>query len=100
MKSKIFTFTTALSLLVGLAVPVQLAAQNKQDDHHKHHHYKLIDIATLGGPESHFNPGSGMPGRITGNPEVIHLAEKRNMRRCNLPTVLPCATSHKVIGEG
>jgi len=60
MKLKIFTFTTALSLLVGLAVPVQLAAQDKQDDHHKHHHYKLIDLgSTFGGPRSYFNPGSG-----------------------------------------
>ena len=52
MKSKIFTFTTALSLLVGLAVPVQLAAQDKQAGHHKHHHYKLVDMGTFGGPNS------------------------------------------------
>jgi probable HAF family extracellular repeat protein len=52
MKSKIFTFTTALSLLVWLAVPVQLAAQDKQAEHHKHHHYKLVDIGTFGGPNS------------------------------------------------
>jgi probable HAF family extracellular repeat protein len=51
MKSKIFRFTTALSLLAALGVPVQLAAQEQQDKK-EHHHYKLVDIGTLGGPTS------------------------------------------------
>jgi len=49
---------TALTLLAALAVPVQLAAQDKQD--HQHHHYHLVDLgSTFGGTQSYFNPGSG-----------------------------------------
>ena len=52
MKSKILRFTTLLSLFATLAIPVQLAAQHKQDHHHMHHHYQLVDLGTLGGPQS------------------------------------------------
>jgi probable HAF family extracellular repeat protein len=62
MKSKILRFTTALSLLAALAVPVQLAAQNraKQDQPHQPHHYQIVDLgSTFGGPQSYFVPASG-----------------------------------------
>lgn len=54
MKSKTFTFATTLSLLATLAIPVYLAAQDTATQNHapKHHHYKLIDLGTLGGPNS------------------------------------------------
>lgn len=41
-------------LLCALAVPMGLPAE---DDAHKpkHNHYKLIDLGTLGGPQSYFN---------------------------------------------
>jgi hypothetical protein len=45
-----------MTLCAALAVPVGLAAQDKQN--HKHHHYKFIDLGTLGGPASHFSNGN------------------------------------------
>jgi probable HAF family extracellular repeat protein len=42
----------ALALFAALAIPVQLASQNKQDQ--LHHHYQLIQIPTLGGPGANF----------------------------------------------
>ena len=60
MSSKIWTRIIALALFAPLAIPGQLAAQDKQDQRDKHHHYKLIDLgSTFGGAGSFFNPGSG-----------------------------------------
>jgi len=51
---------TAIGLFTLLAIPVQFAAQDKQDHHHTHHHYQLLDLgSTFGGPNSYFDPGSG-----------------------------------------
>jgi probable HAF family extracellular repeat protein len=51
MKSEKGMCITTIALLAVLAMPVQLAAQKKKD-HNQHHHYKLIDLGTLGGPNS------------------------------------------------
>jgi probable HAF family extracellular repeat protein len=40
---------SAMVVLVALAIPVSLAAQ---EHHSKHHKYKLIDLGTFGGPAS------------------------------------------------
>jgi hypothetical protein len=48
------TCITAIALFNLRAIPVQLAAQDKQDHHHMHHHYKRIDIGTFGGPNTNF----------------------------------------------
>jgi hypothetical protein len=53
MRSGFCTRIFAMTLLAVLAIAIQLAAQDKQDHHHKHHRYKLIDIGTFGGPESY-----------------------------------------------
>jgi probable HAF family extracellular repeat protein len=45
---------TAIGLLTLLAIPVQLAAQDKQDEHHMHHHYQVVQLPTLGGPGTYF----------------------------------------------
>jgi probable HAF family extracellular repeat protein len=56
MKSGIFGWTTAISLLASLVIPVGVAAQQRQ--HKKEHHrYKLIDLGTFGGPASYFPNG-------------------------------------------
>jgi probable HAF family extracellular repeat protein len=43
----------AVGLFTLLALPIQLAAQNKQG--HNQHHYRFIDLGTLGGPASYIN---------------------------------------------
>jgi probable HAF family extracellular repeat protein len=43
---------SAISLLVALAIPVSLAAQEHPAQHHK---YDLVDMGTFGGPESYIN---------------------------------------------
>jgi probable HAF family extracellular repeat protein len=59
---------SAMMLLVALAIPVSLAAQDSRDRNKntQHHHYKLIDVGTFGGPESNINsPASyGAPNQI------------------------------------
>jgi probable HAF family extracellular repeat protein len=55
MNSKTWTRIIALALFAALSIPVQLAAQDKQDHHHKYHHYQLIELGTFGGPNSGVN---------------------------------------------
>ena len=57
MKSRTLTCIAAITLFAALAIPVRLAAQDKQEHNkkHKHHHYQVIDIGTFGGPQSYFN---------------------------------------------
>jgi hypothetical protein len=52
---------TPLTLLVALAISHDVAAQGPalQTNKPKHHTYKLIDLGTLDGTRSYFNPGSG-----------------------------------------
>lgn len=54
MKKNLAIYITALTLLVALAVPVQLAAQDTQGNNAKHHHYQLVQIPTLGGAGTNF----------------------------------------------
>jgi probable HAF family extracellular repeat protein len=50
------TFFAGLALLfAALALPLRLAAQDKEDHNRRHHHYRLIDMGTFGGPESYVN---------------------------------------------
>jgi uncharacterized membrane protein len=55
MNSKTWTRIVALALFAAPAPTVSMAAQDnaKPDRHHKHHHYQLIDMGTLGGPNSY-----------------------------------------------
>ena len=59
MKSRTLSWITAIALLGLLAIPGHLAAQaheqeqdEKKEQKAKHHHYKVIDLGTLGGPQS------------------------------------------------
>ncbi len=60
---------TAVALLVALAIPVRLAAQNKPEhnNNHQHHHYKLIDLGTFGGPQSWVEGAGEGPGGALSN---------------------------------
>jgi probable HAF family extracellular repeat protein len=51
--------SAVITLLALLAITTRLAAQNNQESKPAHHHYKLIDMGTLGGPQSYVNAGSG-----------------------------------------
>lgn len=48
------TRIVALAVLLGLAIPIRMSAQNQKA---KPHHYKLDDIPTFGGPKSDLNNG-------------------------------------------
>jgi probable HAF family extracellular repeat protein len=84
MKSKFrmllaaITFITGLALLfAALALPLRLAAQDKQNNNQnpnrRHHHYQLIDTGTLGGATSSL----GFEGErdINNRGTVVSLAE-------------------------
>ena len=50
MKSRTLTSIISTILFAALAVPIRLAAQERQNKQQPH--YKLIDLGTLGGPNS------------------------------------------------
>jgi probable HAF family extracellular repeat protein len=50
MNSNRWTCIIVLTLFTTLAIPVQVAAQDYQDQQHKYHHYRLIGLGTFGGP--------------------------------------------------
>jgi len=45
--------TTVLTLFTTFVLPIHLAAQVQQAGHLKHYAYKLVDLGTLGGPNSY-----------------------------------------------
>lgn len=53
MNSKTWTRIIALASFAALALPLQLAAQEKAQQNH-HHHYQLLDVGTFGGPNSSY----------------------------------------------
>jgi probable HAF family extracellular repeat protein len=73
MKSEKLLCITAMALVVALAIPVSLAAQEHPT---KHHQYNLVDIGTFGGPNVFFNFASptdhllGSNGTVTGGADT------------------------------
>ena len=66
MKKNVEATITAITLLVGLAIPASSVAQEQQ----KHSpHYRVIDTGSFGGPNSHINDGEHLlnnSGMFTG----------------------------------
>jgi probable HAF family extracellular repeat protein len=66
----------AVGFFTLLALPFQLAAQDKQDHHPMHHHYQLIDVGTFGGPQSYLNlPGLPAPGVLNNRGTLVGWAD-------------------------
>ena len=75
MNSKTWTRIIAMTSLAVLAIPAQVAAQDKHDQKPKHHHYKLIDIGTFGGPQSRIDYAVPLNngGMVTGSADTPNL---------------------------
>jgi probable HAF family extracellular repeat protein len=69
MKSSTF-FAAAIALIVLLAIPVGLAAQQHNT---QHHYYRLIDLGTLGGAQSLLPLGRSLnrAGTVTGCADTL-----------------------------
>jgi probable HAF family extracellular repeat protein len=78
MKLKRLVWTIAIMLCAALAVPAWLAAQLRVGEEHQatHHRYKLVDLGTLGGPESYVNAAFslGAPNQINRRGAVVGAA--------------------------
>jgi uncharacterized membrane protein len=76
MNSKKWTRIIALSLFAVLAIPVQLAAQDRTQPQHQYHHYRIVDPGTFGGPQSWlWAPDPPSPGVLNNQGTLVGLAE-------------------------
>jgi probable HAF family extracellular repeat protein len=58
MRTNTFTWIITLAVLAAMALPVRPAAQEQREQKNGHHHYQLIDIGSLGGPNTYLSgPG-------------------------------------------
>ena len=80
MKSRTFPCITAMTLLAALSLPVQLAAQNNR--------YKLIDIGTLGGPNSSVG-FEGFPLNALSSQDVFTACADTSVRDNDYPNINP-----------
>jgi len=55
MKKNFSSLIASLALCAALALPLVLSAQEQQEQKKEHHHYKVVDLGTLGGPNSFLN---------------------------------------------
>ena len=74
MKSRTLTSITTMTLFAAVAIPVRLAAQEKQQEHKKvHARYKLVDVGTFGGPSTYIIDSEQMllnNGTVTGQSDT------------------------------
>jgi probable HAF family extracellular repeat protein len=83
---------SAMALLVALAIPVSLAAQQHPTKHHK---YNLVDLGTLGGPASYVS-GGGMGNQFLNNQGMVGAWADTSTPDPNAPNcfTLDCFVSH------
>ena len=103
MKSRILMCITAMTLFAALAIPVRLAAQEEKKEK-EHHRYKLIDLGTLGGPNSFLDCCGAVPPVLNNNGTVVggadtsipnpHAANQNPMFCCEV-FINPAAKWHK-----
>jgi probable HAF family extracellular repeat protein len=90
MKSRFSICIAAVTLLAALAIPVRLAAQDKQE-HHRHVRYTVIDLSTLGGTFSEpsgINTKGWVAGRATLPGDAnVHAALWRGEQATDLGTL-------------
>jgi len=78
MSLKLFTILSVLLLYAELSAPLQSPAQTQTATLHPnpvHHHYKLIDIGTLGGPNSSFGVGGYVTKTINSRGTAVAQAD-------------------------
>jgi hypothetical protein len=95
MKSRVWSFAAALTLFATLAIPVQLAAQDKQDHPHQYHHYQLIDLGTFGGPNTNF-VSQGVGAQVLNNRGTVTGSADTSILDPNAPNCLnpDCFIAH------
>jgi hypothetical protein len=81
MKSRILTCITGMTLFAAVATPVQLAAQ--------HSRYKLIDIGTVGGPNSIGLPGNPGAPQSLNNRGMVAVCSETTVADPNFPNSSP-----------
>jgi uncharacterized membrane protein len=65
MKARLLMCFIAIALFGVLAMPLQFAAQDDKNTG-THSHYKLVDLGTLGGPQSFFSGNINNAGTAVG----------------------------------
>jgi uncharacterized membrane protein len=99
MRKNLSSLITAVSLCAALALPFASSAQEQKEKKNEHHHYKLIDVGTLGGPNSFF---SGPILQILNNRGMFAVIANTPAANpnpgCNIPFNLPdCFVEHAAV---
>jgi hypothetical protein len=83
-----------IALFTAVTMPVSLAAQEQKEEKNEHHHYKLIDVGTLGGPNSLFSGPileiSKQPRDVRGNREYTRCQSQSGLQHSVQLTRLFC----------
>jgi len=69
--TKNLAFRVVVIFVATSAIPVGLTAQDGRDHRHRPHHYQLVDMGTLGGPQSYIADVGVPGGRFVNNRGVL-----------------------------
>lgn len=99
MKIRNITWIVVLAVLAALGTAARLAAQEQIGQKTKHHHYKLIDIGTLGGPNSGLSgPGSQILNNRGTFAAIANTLTSNPHANCFVPFNPPdCFVEHPVV---